>query len=107
MSMAFVVALGCALSWVAPSFAQACGRELLSHDFDIHAGEYKSWTTADIEKAWPNLEARPDFRGELQQPGLIYTEGIERASVGEQNLRLYMPQVRFSAIVLPSSSCVA
>lgn len=78
---------------VASSRAQACGREVLAYDFDDHPGEYSKWTMSDMERAWPKLEPRPDFRGDMQKPGLVYSEGIERASVGKQNLRLFMPKV--------------
>ena len=79
---------------VASSRAQACGREILAYNFDDHRGDYSQWNISDLEKVWPKLDARPDFRGNMHPPGLVYTEGIERASVGEQNLLLFMPEVR-------------
>ena len=65
----------------------------MSHDFDEHSGPYKTWSINQIATAWPQGEPRPDFRGDMQIPGLVYTEGIERASVGEGQLRLHMPKV--------------
>ena len=91
MKIALFYVFSCAI--VASSRAQACGREVLAYDFDDHPGEYSKWTMSDMEKAWPKLDARPDFRGDMQKPGLVYSEGIERARVGKQNLRLFMPKV--------------
>ena len=99
MKIALFYVFSCAI--VASSRAQACGRELLAYDFDDHPGEYSKWTMSDMEKAWPKLDARPDFRGDMQKPGLVYSEGIERARVGKQNLRLFMPKV----IILDLAIC--
>lgn len=100
MFLALLAALSTAL--VVPSHAQTCGREVLSYNFDEHVGAYTNWTIPKIEAAFPKQVSRPDFRGSMQQPGLVYTEGSERASVGEQQLRVFMPQVR----IIGSTLCL-
>lgn len=47
----------------------------------------------DMQRAWPKSLAREDFRGNYQTPGLVYSKGIERASVGGGHLRLAHPKV--------------
>ena len=91
MHMLLPFLISCALS--AMCTAQECGREMLSYNFNDHTGPFKNWTTDAIWSVWPQTAARDDFRGDSKFPGLIYTKGLERASVGYQQLRLLMPKV--------------
>lgn len=84
---------GVCTALAAQAAAQECGREILAYNFDDHPGPFAAWTEDSLQATWPKGALRYDFRGSQQIPGLIYSKGIERASVGEEQLRLFMPKV--------------
>lgn len=91
MHILLAVIVLCAL--ICNCHAQTCGREMLSYNFNDRQGPFTNWTKADVWKVWPQGVARKDFRGDEQIPGVIYTKGLHRASIGLGQLRLLMPKV--------------